>query len=194
MDHLCSSRPAVLDRLSPACVRTTQSLLPPSPFPFRPVEEWAALGPPPILCSSVVSRDVLWCPRARTCHPWTQWGSGTTDCSLSSPADWGSVTSHSQKPMESSWQSPASACPEPQSSGGIWIISPTLIISPHPAPHTVVFCTVSSSFVWCFALSLVHFLFSSLIQDTVESLCARPYKWLVDTETNKAQNLSPKTW
>jgi hypothetical protein len=54
--------------------------------------------PPPILSSFEVSSDILRCPRARTCHPWTPWGPGTLDCSLSIPVDWSSVASHSQKP------------------------------------------------------------------------------------------------
>jgi hypothetical protein len=45
---------------------------------------------------SSVSSDVLWCPRAKTCHPWTPWVLGTPDCSLSTPAYSGSVASHSQ--------------------------------------------------------------------------------------------------
>jgi hypothetical protein len=98
------------------------------------------LWPPPILSSSVVSSDVLQCPRPRICCSWLPWSPLTTDCSLSSPEAWGSVAFHSQMPTLAAWRAhealPVSSCPEPWSSGRTWVFCHTPFIPPRPVPHT----------------------------------------------------------
>jgi hypothetical protein len=135
MDHLSSSRPAVLEQwnrpspkeahlISPRKAsqhfqlpdQTKDSHLcgnhpvpsPHAPSAFVPVAVWVAPGPPPIRSSSTVSSNILRCPRTRTCFSWLQRGPVTPDCSLSTPENWGFVTPTARRSpsgMESALQS-----------------------------------------------------------------------------------------
>jgi hypothetical protein len=104
-----------------------------------------------VLSSSEVSSDVLWCPRAKTCHLWPPRGPETLDGFLSSPVDW---CYHSQTPtlghVESAWQSPSSACPEHRSSGRMQVLFHPLLF-PQPAPSQLVLCGGPSS-LWIWVL------------------------------------------
>jgi hypothetical protein len=96
---------------------------PPTPFSLLPRADQATPSTLSILRFSVMSSDVLWCPRARICSPWPLWGPGTLDCSLLIPANWGSLASCRQMPTRQHGKhvyspTPTSACPVPPGSGG----------------------------------------------------------------------------
>jgi hypothetical protein len=68
----------------------------PAPSPNPPFPFWlratATSGPPPLFSSSMMSSNILRCPRVRTYRPWTLWNSGAPEL------DWGPMASHSQMP------------------------------------------------------------------------------------------------
>jgi hypothetical protein len=134
MDCLCSSRSTMLEQWNrpfpkaPLLIphrKTSQHFQPPdqtkdsrphgnhlvpsplAPSPFFSGADW---GPHFVLSSSVVSSNVLRCPRARTCCPWTPWGSGTL--TAPSPPPWTEVLwPTARRPLssvESMWQPPPS--------------------------------------------------------------------------------------
>ena len=103
---------------------------PPAPFPFCSRADRATPGVPTL---SQLLRDAQRRPDAQELEPIFHEAKGPQ--TAPSPPQrtgvpWLPTARHSPSSMESAQQSPESSRPEPRSSGGMWVISPTPLV-PH---------------------------------------------------------------